>query len=78
MEWFIGPDQPVIGCFAPDAFPQYVKERMRPEMLVPSALKGWLLVHYTHDIRGEDLLTNLVETGKVMVLLGCLASRDRT
>lgn len=72
LEWFIGPDHPVIGYLAPEAFPQFVKERMRPEMLVPSALKGWLLVHYTRDIRGEDLLMNLVETGKVMALLDAL------
>ena len=72
VEWFIGKDHPVIGYLAPENFPQYVKDRMRPEMLVPSAVKGWLLVHYTRDIRGEDLLTNLVETGKVMVLLDAL------
>jgi hypothetical protein len=39
---------------------------------VPSAVKGWLLVHYTRDIRAEDLLTNLVETGKVLFLLDAL------
>ncbi len=68
-EWFIGPEQPVIQYLAPENFPQYVKDRMTPDMLVPSAVKGWLLVHYTRDIRGADLLTNLVETGKVMALL---------
>ena len=72
VEWFIGPDHPVIGYLAPDRFPRYVKERMRPDMMVPSAVKGWLLVHYTRDIRGADLLTNLVETGKVMALLDVL------
>lgn len=72
VEWFIGTDQPVIGLLAPEAFPQFVKERMVPEMLVPSAVKGWLLVHYTRDIAGADLLTNLVETGKVMALLDAL------
>jgi hypothetical protein len=69
VEWFIGKEHPVIGYLATDAFPQYVKDRMQPEMLVPSAVKGWLLVHYTKEIRGADLLTNLVETGKVMALL---------
>lgn len=68
-EWFIGSDHPVIGLLSPDAFPQYMKDRMVPAMLVPSAMKGWLLVHYTRDISGADLLTNLVETGKVMALL---------
>lgn len=68
-EWFIGPDQPVVQYLAPENFPQYVKDRMRPELLVPSAVKGWLMVHYTRDIQGADLLTNLVETGKVMAVL---------
>ncbi len=72
VEWFIGPDQPIIRYLAPENFPQYVKDRMRPEMLVPGALKGWLMVHYTRDIRGADLLTNLVETGKVMAVLDAL------
>ena len=69
VEWFIGKDHPVIGHLAPEAFPHYVKDRMVPGMLVPSAVKGWLLVHYTRDIGGVDLLTNLVETGKIMYLL---------
>ena len=72
VEWFIGPDHKVIDLLAPDAFPQYLKERMRPEMLVPSAVKGWLQTHYTRDTRGEDVLTNLVEIGRVMYLLNTL------
>jgi len=72
VEWFIGPQQPVIQYLAPENFPQYVKDRMRPDLLVPSAVKGWLMVHYTRDIGGADLLTNLVETGKVMALLAAL------
>lgn len=72
VEWFIGNDHRVVAQLGPEVFPQYMKERMRPEMLVPAAMKGWLLVHYTRDIRGADLLTNLVETGKVMALLADL------
>ena len=72
LEWFIGSEHPVIGMLAPEAFPNYVKERMQPEMLVPSSVKGWLLVHYLRNAQGEDLLTNLVEIGKVMVLLDAL------
>ncbi|MEX1132020.1 MAG: hypothetical protein WEC15_02245 [Flavobacteriales bacterium] len=68
-EWFIGKDHPVVGYLAPEAFPQYVKDRMMPDMLVPSGVKGWLLVHYTRNVEDADVLTNLVEVGKVMALL---------
>lgn len=72
LEWFIGSEHPVIAHLAPEAFPNFVKERMHPEMLVPSSVKGWLLVHYMNDVQGADLLTNFVEIGKVMVLLDVL------
>lgn len=72
VEWFIGKDHRVVGYLSTEVFPQYVKDRMRPEMLVPSAVKGWLQVHYARDVRGADLLTQLVEVGKVMVLLDAL------
>lgn len=72
VEWFVGKDSPVVQYLSPELFPQYRKERMRPEMLVPSVVKGWLQVHYTRDVQGEDLLTNFVVIGKVMVLLDAL------
>ncbi|MCB0790919.1 MAG: hypothetical protein H6595_04320 [Flavobacteriales bacterium] len=71
-EWFIGPQQPVVTYLAPDVFPKYIRDRMVPEMLLPGAMKGWLMVHYQPDVRGKDLLTHLVETGKVMALLDAL------
>ena len=72
LEWFIGTDHPVVQMLAPEPFPAYLKARMRPEMLVPSAIKGWLLVHYLPDTRGQDLLAHMVATGKVMALLDAL------
>lgn len=69
VEWFVGRDSKVVAMLAPEVFPQYVKDRMRPEMMVPGAMKAWLQVHYARDVRGEDVLTNLVEIGKVMYLL---------
>ncbi|MBS1546467.1 MAG: hypothetical protein JST38_06400 [Bacteroidetes bacterium] len=72
VEWFVGKNSPVVQYLSPELFPQYRKERMRPEMLVPSVVKGWLQVHYTRDVQGEDLLTNLVVIGKVMALLDAL------
>lgn len=72
VEWFVGKSSPVVQYLSPEVFPQYRKDRMRPDMLVPSAVKGWLQVHYARDVRGEDLLTNLVTIGKVMALLDAL------
>ncbi len=72
VEWFVGRNSPVVQYLSPEVFPQYRKDRMRPELLVPSVVKGWLQVHYTRDVRGEDLLTNLVVIGKVMALLDYL------
>lgn len=72
VEWFVGKDSPVVRYLSPDVFPQYRKDRMRPEMLVPSVVKGWLQVHYARDVRDENLLTNFVVTGKVMALLDAL------
>lgn len=72
VEWFVGQNSPVIQYLSPDIFPQYRKDRMRPDMLVPSVVKGWLQVHYTRDVRGDDLLTNFIVIGKVMALLDAL------
>lgn len=72
VEWFVGQDSPVVQYLPPELFPQYRKDRMRPAMLVPSVVKGWLQVHYTRDTRGEDLLENLIAVGKVMALLDAL------
>jgi hypothetical protein len=72
VEWFVTKGSPLEALLAPEVFPQYLKDRMRPEMLVPSAVKGWLQVHYTRDVAGEDVLTHLVEIGKVMHLLESL------
>ena len=41
-------------------------------LLVPSVVKGWLMVHYMPETTGDDLLTHLVQTGKAMALLDVL------
>lgn len=72
VEWFTAKGTKVLDYLAPEAFPQYVKDRMFPDMMVPSAVKAWLLTHYARDVRGEDVLTNVVEAGKVLYLLDAL------
>lgn len=72
VEWFVGSNNPVVKYLSPETFPEYRKQRMVPAMLVPSVVKGWLQVHYLRDTGGEDLLTAMVEMGKVMALLDAL------
>ncbi|MBK6756030.1 MAG: hypothetical protein IPG69_21160 [Flavobacteriales bacterium] len=49
---------------------------MRPAMLVPSAVKGWVMVHFLEDAQGKDLLTHLVAVGKVMALVQALLPEE--
>ncbi len=68
-EWFVGTESDLIKMLDPQSFPNYMKERMNPEMIVPSAMKGWLITHYADDVRGQDVLAHLISMGKVMVFM---------
>lgn len=72
LEWFLGADHPIVTMLPPESFPGFVRVRMEPHALVSTALKGWLLVHYARPLGGEDLLTNMVEAGRVLHLLETL------
>jgi hypothetical protein len=72
LEWFIGADHPIVAMLPPESFPQFVRARMEPHALIPTALKGWLLVNHTQPLGGKDLLANLVEAGRVAALLQAL------
>ena len=69
IEWFIGENEDVVKRLAPEAFPNFVKRRMRPEYLITSTMTGWLFVHHYVDLDGQDLLANMVHHGKVIYAL---------
>ncbi len=47
LEWFLGANHPVVQSLPPHMFPAYQRERMEPNRVGPTALRGWLLVHFS-------------------------------
>jgi len=70
LEWFLGSDHPIVGTLAPHLFPQYMRNRMQPERVTPTALRGWLLVHFSDPwYRTDRCVDELLYWGKVMFIL---------
>jgi len=70
LEWFLGSDHPIVGTLAPHLFPQYMRNRMQPERITPTALRGWLLVHFSDPwYRTDRCVDELLYWGKVMFIL---------
>lgn len=72
LEWFLGPESPVIQRLAPESFPQYFKDKLRPAYLVNNAIKGWLMVKHQNLLGKEDLLNLMIFHGKIMYMLDAL------
>ncbi|MFM1930822.1 MAG: hypothetical protein RL226_125 [Bacteroidota bacterium] len=73
LEYFLGVDHPIVKQLDPQVFPQYVKNKMKPEFLVSEALRGWLLVQYQDQYYSEKtLLDALMYWGKIMYILDVL------
>jgi hypothetical protein len=49
LDWFLGPEHPIVGMLAPEVFPAYQRARMDPQYLVSDALRGWMLVHFASN-----------------------------
>jgi hypothetical protein len=65
LEWYLGSDHKILNRLPPDLFPQYKRQKMQPQFMVPNALKGWLSVKYQGALRGESLLNRMVYAGKI-------------
>ena len=72
VEWFIGADHPVIRIPRSGAVPPVREGPHAPDLLVPSAVKGWLLVHYTRDVRGTTSFPNWWRPARSWSLLDAL------
>ena len=47
LEWFLGKDHPIVQTLPPHMFPAYQRERMEPESVTATAMRGWLLVYFS-------------------------------
>jgi hypothetical protein len=71
LEWYLSPDNEVVKRLPPDLFPQYKRNKMKPEYLVVNALKGWLFFKF-RDRQEEDMLGNMVFSGKMLYITKAL------
>ena len=72
LEWYSGGDYPIIDRLPPDLFPQYKRDKMKPEFLVPNAVKGWLMVRFADQLTDTDLLGHMVFFGKILYITKAL------
>lgn len=64
LEWYAGADNRFVKQLPPDLFPQYKRDKMQPEYLVPNALRGFVLYAHRDLADEESLLAELVFAGK--------------
>lgn len=65
LEWYISPQNDVVKQLPPDLFPQYKRNKMKPEYLAINALKGYLFFKH-QELSGEDMLSALIFNGKML------------
>jgi len=71
LEWFLGPEHPILELLPPDRFPKYQQLRMHPDLMAADAMKGWMLVHFINrGYTGEKCIDDILYWGKVLWLLG--------
>lgn len=68
-EFYLGADDPMIQQLPPEVFPQYAREDMKPEQLLPNLIKSLILVREQNASDDRDVLGAMVFYGKVMYLL---------
>ena len=70
LDWFLGPEHPIVGTLAPHVFPQYMRNRMQPDLIPTTAMRGWLLVHFSNPwYRTELCVDELLYWGKILFIL---------
>jgi hypothetical protein len=72
LEFYLGPNNELVQQLPGDVFPQYFREKMRPDYLVSDAVRGWLLVKHQHTFDDSNLLGHLIYYGKVMYLVDAM------
>lgn len=66
LDMFLGADYPIYPMVG---LPKYIYDNMRPEQIVPQAMKGWLQATYETDATRETLLDYMIFEGKLLYVL---------
>lgn len=66
LDMFLGANYPVYPMVG---LPKYMYDNMRPEQIVPQAMKGWLQATYETDAKRETLLDYMIFEGKLLYVL---------
>ncbi|MEM9053182.1 MAG: hypothetical protein AAGC47_14105 [Bacteroidota bacterium] len=71
LEWYLSPENRTVKKLPPDLFPQYKRDKMKPEFLAVNALKGFLF-YKNQNLAGEDMLSSMVFNGKMLFITKAL------
>jgi hypothetical protein len=71
LEWYLSPQNEVVKQLPPELFPQYKRDKMKPQYLSVNALKGWLFFKH-QDLLGENMLSSIVFNGKMLYITRAL------
>ncbi len=66
LEHYLGPEHPIYSKMG---MQQYRVEKAKPELIPFDAVRGWLLSEFQGSIKGDDLLSLMIEYGKVLYLM---------
>lgn len=66
LDMFLGADYPVYPMAG---FPKYIYDNMKPDQVVPQAMKGWLQSMFEENAELNSLLDHMVFEGKLLYAL---------
>ena len=66
LDMFLGANYPIYPMVG---LPKYMYDNMKPEQVVPQAMKGWLQATYETDAKRETLLDYMIFEGKLLYVL---------
>jgi hypothetical protein len=69
LDFFIGTENDFIKGLPPEIFPQYQRNKMRPDYIVPNAMFGMMAVMHQDLYDESNLLETMSFYGKMMYLL---------
>ena len=77
LDYFLGTEHPVTLQLDANLFPQYMKDKMKPEYVPYSAIRGWLLIKNQEHYDNKNLLSTLIYWGKIMYIMdACFPNKE--